>query len=442
MRAVVRFVAGVALALSVAGCNAIEAQYIRQGIGTNIAWADAAAATEAQNIYLEYLCRQAAPYVGPQAPGCTQDAVTASTWPLIVQAGMNDIDLRCDDYLAWLDQKKREAPAILAEIGAVRGAVDALTNPLVATSIGGGGLAAVAAAFALATNTFNNVNSLLLQVDHTTVQSVVFGRRQDFRVRLKNQTISDKPSAVHALRMYLTICMPMTIAADINQTITTFQQAGAGAIDRGRISADPGTIVSPTPPPRRADRPIEPTPPPRNPAPNALTEIERTMGLEQAKAIQRVLCVDDSGDLGPEGSLTRKALIDFKAAQALPNMTVGRIENQSQLAALTTAVSTVRSCMAQGLNPFEVGIFSRFGALKVRERITDAINNINMRASTTKKLPVPMELTSPASNATMGSTIRAAVTALRDFYSSSALPIAAGTGIDSPVWRQITRDAL
>ena len=40
MRAIVRCIAGVALALSVAGCNAIEAQYIRQGIGTNIAWAD------------------------------------------------------------------------------------------------------------------------------------------------------------------------------------------------------------------------------------------------------------------------------------------------------------------------------------------------------------------------------------------------------------------
>ena len=153
-----------------------------------------------------------------------------TAWPVIVQAGLNDIDTRCDLYLAWLDQKRRENAGILTEIGAVRFAVDALTNPAVVT-VSPVALAAVAAAFGLATNTVNNFNSLLLQVDHTTVQSVVFVNRRIFREQLLKLPIDNKPMAIHALRSYLTICLPMTISANINSTVTVFQQAGPNAID-------------------------------------------------------------------------------------------------------------------------------------------------------------------------------------------------------------------
>jgi hypothetical protein len=81
---------------------------------------------------------------------------------------------------------------ILTEIGAVRFAVDALTNPAVVT-VSPVALAAVAAAFGLATNTVNNFNSLLLQLDHTTVQSVVFVNRRIFREKLPQ--IADRQQA-------------------------------------------------------------------------------------------------------------------------------------------------------------------------------------------------------------------------------------------------------
>ena len=133
---------------------------------------------------------------------------------------MNDIDQRCDAYLSWLDQKKRETAGVLTEIAAVRVAVDAVTNPAIATGISPLGLAAIAAAFGLATSTFNNINSLLLQVDHTTVQSVVFANRRDFREQVRRLAIENKPMVVHTLRSYLQICMPMTIAAVPNRSLT------------------------------------------------------------------------------------------------------------------------------------------------------------------------------------------------------------------------------
>jgi hypothetical protein len=217
----------IALALLVTGCDPNERNYLREGIGTQLYTAETASATELQNIYLDYLCRQSNPIVGADAPSCAQQVVPANVWPIIVQAGLNDIDARCDSYLAWLDQKRRENAAILAEISAVRFAVDALTNPNIA-GVSGVGLAAISAAFGLATSTVNNFNSLLLQVDHTTVQTVVVGNRQAFRRDLLgfSSSIENKPAAIHTLRSYLSICMPMTIAANINSTVTVFKQTG------------------------------------------------------------------------------------------------------------------------------------------------------------------------------------------------------------------------
>jgi hypothetical protein len=219
--------AGLVLALVLVGCDPNDRSYFREGIGTQLYTVDTASATELQNIYLDYLCRQSNSFVGPDVPSCAQQMIPANVWPIMVQAGMNDIDARCDAYLAWLDVKRREKDAVLAEIGSIRFAVDALTNPNIA-GVSAVGLAAISAAFGLATNTVNNLNMLLLQVDHTTVQNVVIPNRHIFREDLLkvSAAIDNKPAAVHTLRTYLSICMPMTIAANINSTVTVFQQTG------------------------------------------------------------------------------------------------------------------------------------------------------------------------------------------------------------------------
>src|SRR3954471_1196013 len=190
----------VGLAVLVAGCDPNDRAYFRGGVGTDLYTVDTATATELQNVYLDLLCRQSRPMVGAAVPSCSDSVLGPAEWPVIVQAGMNDVDQRCDAYLSWLDQKKRETAGGLTEIAAVRVAVDAITNPAIATGISPLGLAAIAAAFGLATSTFNNINSLLLQVDHTTVQSVVFVNRRNFRESMLDLPINNKPMAVHALR--------------------------------------------------------------------------------------------------------------------------------------------------------------------------------------------------------------------------------------------------
>jgi hypothetical protein len=109
-------------------------------------------------------------------------------WDLIVQAGLNDVDRRCDSYLAWLDDRRRTNNAILKEFGDVTVASQAIMR---VAGVGANPITLAGLAFGLASNTFTNINSrLLLEVDKTTVQTLVLRRRNDFRVDLqakKNQ---------------------------------------------------------------------------------------------------------------------------------------------------------------------------------------------------------------------------------------------------------------
>jgi hypothetical protein len=307
MRAVI--VAGcTALALLVAGCDPNERNYFRTGIGTQLYTAETASATELQNIYLDFLCRQAISSIGADAPGCAQ-VVPPNSWPVIVQAGLNDIDARCDSYLAWLDAKRRENTAILTEISAVRFAVDALTNPNI-TGVSGVGLAAISAAFGLATSTVNNFNSLLLQVDQTTVQTVVTGNRRVFREDLLrfSSSIDNKPLAIHTLRSYLSICMPMTISANINSTVTVFKQTGTAPGSGPMLPAVAAPFRAADAAGQKAKRQIPDRPEFRkiivNYTPNEFPE-------SVVKRMQDVLCVP-VGEVGKIGTTTNDLIAIFE----------------------------------------------------------------------------------------------------------------------------------
>src|SRR6266403_684531 len=94
----------VGLAVLLGGCDPTrDSRYIREGIGTDLYWDGLPAATQLQDIYLANICAQA---ISPTAKRvdttrCDGLSLAQRDWGLLVQAGMNDIDLRCDAYLAW-----------------------------------------------------------------------------------------------------------------------------------------------------------------------------------------------------------------------------------------------------------------------------------------------------------------------------------------------------
>jgi len=90
----------IGLALLVGGCDyTTDSRYFRYGIGTDLYSEDIVATTQLQDIYLTELCRQALPLISTSDGICTSQTPGPNGWNLIVQAGLNDVDRRCDSYL-------------------------------------------------------------------------------------------------------------------------------------------------------------------------------------------------------------------------------------------------------------------------------------------------------------------------------------------------------
>ena len=150
----------VGLALLAGGCDpTLERRYITEGAGVDLYTGDRANQVELLNAYKSFICAQ----VGP---GCGSD------WALFVQAGMNDIDQRCDGFLTWMDAKRRDKEPVLAQISAVNTAVHAI---MTVTGSSPASLDIVTAAFGLSSATYANWNSrLLISVNQSTVQEIVY----------------------------------------------------------------------------------------------------------------------------------------------------------------------------------------------------------------------------------------------------------------------------
>src|SRR5687767_11685349 len=188
MRSVLRLAAGAAMGLAVTGCNlAGEGLYFREGIGTGLSRPELGEATQIQDLYIAHICQQAG------LPICDDVTMNPQAWSLFVQAGMNDIDLRCDAYLAWLDNRKRSATPVLNQLAAMNTAAQAIMH---ATGSGAAAITIVGVAFGLAADTFTNVTSrLLLEVNQSTVQSVVIGHQTRFRVETARVLVRSRPMA-------------------------------------------------------------------------------------------------------------------------------------------------------------------------------------------------------------------------------------------------------
>jgi len=130
VRSVVVACVGLALTLTMSACS--DAVLIREGIGTNLAAADLPEASRLQDIYVGEICHQAGLRVVRQGDFlfCEEVGLRPSEWRTFVQAGMNDIDRRCDAYLGWLDNKRRWREPILKQLhttAATAGAIMGLT---------------------------------------------------------------------------------------------------------------------------------------------------------------------------------------------------------------------------------------------------------------------------------------------------------------------------
>jgi hypothetical protein len=229
-----------------------------------------------------------------------------------VIAGMNDIDQRCDGFLTWLDARRRDREPVLAELAAIGAAAHSI---MTVTGSSPKSLDILAAAFGLAAATYSNWNSrLLISVEQSTVQEVVFSSQGKFRDKIKDYPVTDRPTAIYLLRNYLRLCMPITIEATFNTSTTLVQRspeaAAIASMDGNVVVANvmptrPAIIRDINAPMRRFDR-----------GPGVISDTrigpyeQRGMSSKDFKAVLDILGCTGS-DLGRPGSSARRTLTKF-----------------------------------------------------------------------------------------------------------------------------------
>lgn len=297
------------------GCSPDNAMFSNGGVGTDLYSSSASASARLEDLYIGLLCDRA----GLQTVGagdslaCASLGPVSNNWTLIVQAGMNDIDRRCDEYLTWLDDRKRSQVPILKQLGDTATATQAI---MTIAGTGANAIGIVGVAFGLAANTFTNINSrLLYEVNHSTVQSIVLGNNNRFRQDLMGVNINNRPAAIYALRSYLRLCMPYTIETQINNAVTLFEVGGVAS-----AGANPSPLISglnvetvQVPMIRNPTAPIRTVKPPiARHEESCLNKIECALTKAQIEGWQKGLCVKTiDGKLGPIDSETRKAIRDY-----------------------------------------------------------------------------------------------------------------------------------
>lgn len=369
----------VTFALLLGGCDTTESRYLRYGIGTDLYWDGLPAATELQDTYLANICAQA---VSPTARSVTAGScdgliLKPRDWGLLVQAGMNDIDLRCDGYLSWLHDKRSSREPILKQLAAMGGATAAI---LKATDAGATPLALAGIAFGLAADTFTNVDLRLLNgVDYTTVQSVVRGNRAEFRRNNLDIVIDNRPAAIYVLRNYLSLCVPASIEMSINNTLNVYHRAGVAGLEDEAISLRTPVATASTSAAIRGQAtamvsaPPVVTPPVSTGMGHAIGAVEASISVSSGKSLQRALCVPETGDFD---SATRDQLRRFNAGilDKDENVVADTLATDADLRRLRASQRRFPSCRDAGFaNAYELGLFSRYSAADLQGYINSAL---------------------------------------------------------------------
>lgn len=210
------------LAVAVGGCAtdftadfAADSRYRNEGPGNELYSAETHGATENLRKYFQELASQA-DLPKPDNPDAGNGFIVQSPddWNILVRTGMNDIDLRCDNYLTWIDQKRAERIVVNESITAI----SALTAGIL-------GLAApetsaisyIALGLGFAGTVYNSYqNSILMGLESSTIKTIVHESRQRLRAEWRKVDFTNKPDVVYALRSYLRICTPQAITLDVN----------------------------------------------------------------------------------------------------------------------------------------------------------------------------------------------------------------------------------
>ncbi|OUM00607.1 hypothetical protein A8M77_20125 [Variovorax sp. JS1663] len=147
--------------------------------------------------------------VAAPAPGNTD-------WDLVVAAGMDYADRKCESYMHALFRLNRDRRTVVSEIGLLGAAA---AGVMAAAKSAARDVSIVAIAFGLAGATVDNLSSnLLYDLDPSSVRSMVRTLQENYRKNLQ-PGYRNRPAAMSAIRSYAILCVPSNIEAEVNLSV-------------------------------------------------------------------------------------------------------------------------------------------------------------------------------------------------------------------------------
>ncbi|MCB1741082.1 MAG: hypothetical protein KDK91_11980 [Gammaproteobacteria bacterium] len=369
-------------------------------------------------------------------------------WWLIVGAGLNVVDEQCERYMGaifWADRKLRTANAQVSLLGASTAAVMGLA------SVSAKAIATTAAAFGLVNQGIENYSKgLLYQIEPSAIRQLVERSQSAYRQALneRHQGANDpyvtRSAAVSAIQGYLSLCLPVSIETQVNRAVSTTDFVADRDKDPDALGPRPALRQIPSLEERsamteraRAEALAQTRASLENLATQAITSsaarrqddrplrcigAECAMRLEQAKSVQRALCVTADGDFG---SKTRQAIRRFEASDSssTPELVSNRngeldVTEWTQLIGVGNCTAPFQNALERFRYSFKSSGFSQPDSGLVGALVT----TLERRAASSFSTPKPI---------TFDATLRAALARAHEHF-----------GIDTMDKQQVTIELL
>jgi hypothetical protein len=216
---------GVAIAMLLGGCSTYRnSTQVQDGPGLEFKASELASFHDNQSKVIDELQKLAG----------LSKAPTGTEWDLVIAAGMDYADSKCEAFMHSLFRLNRDRKTVTTQIGLVGTATAGL---MAAAQSAAKEVAAVAVLFGLSSSTVDNLaGSVLYDLDPSSVRTLVKSLHTGFRSNLDPGYVS-RPAAVSVIRTYSMLCVPANIEAEVNL-----------AVKKSIPNSDPGDASTGQPP--------------------------------------------------------------------------------------------------------------------------------------------------------------------------------------------------
>ena len=282
--------------------------------------------------------------------------LTSDQWQLVTDAGMNRLDLVCEEYTAAIFRFARDQRTFVSLLNDLQ---TALTVALGLATAGTDLATGLIAGFGLAEGAVNSLASgVLFAMGEARVRALVEEEQRAYRLSLTRVTFRSRPQVVRALLDYHHICLPQAIEARILNAVDDVEfrpspnrdDIEGGVLQDTRPQSLPPTIDKPDPTPsddQRADvggngDAVNETPTvvatgPQRPG---WTDPQTGAALTESQVadIQRALCLTDlSGGRRADGRINDQTLLELERYRLQTGGAAGTPPTTEELTALFAA---------------------------------------------------------------------------------------------------------